>query len=86
MQICLASYVITKGKLWKKSYLYQKDLKHFCDKENIQIIAYNPLTKGPYCKRSEEVIKKRKLDLFNEDIVKQLSKKYNRTLGQIILN
>ena len=67
-------------------YLYQKDLKHFCDKENIQIIAYNPLTKGPYCKRSEEVIKKRKLDLFNEDIVKQLSKKYNRTLGQIILN
>ena len=67
-------------------YLYQKDLKHFCDKENIQIIAYNPLTKDPYCKRSEEVIKKRKLDLFNEDIVKQLSKKYNRTLGQIILN
>ena len=26
------------------------------------------------------------MDLFNEDIVKQLSKKYNRTLGQIILN
>ena len=67
-------------------YLYQKDLKHFCDKENIKIIAYNPLVKGPYCKRSDDIIKKKKLDLFNEDIIKELAKKYNRTLGQIILN
>ena len=42
--------------------------------------------KGPYCKRSDNIIKKKKLDLFNEDIIKELSKKYNRTFGQIILN
>ena len=63
-----------------------KRLKTFCDKENIKIIAYNPLVKGPYCKRSDDIIKKKKLDLFNEDIIKELAKKYNRTLGQIIIN
>ena len=29
-------------------YLFQKDLKHFCQLEDIEIFAYNPLTKGKY--------------------------------------
>ena len=67
-------------------YLYQKDLKDFCDKENIKIFSYNPLVKGSYCKRHEKVINEKKLDLFNEEIIKSLAKKYGKTSGQIILN
>ena len=67
-------------------YLYQKGLKEFCDKENIVILSYNPLVKGSYCKRSEKAIKEKNLDLFNEKIVQELAKKYNKTPGQIILN
>ena len=32
-------------------YLFQKDLKEFCDKEDIKIFSYNPLVKGGYCKK-----------------------------------
>ena len=46
-------------------YLYQKDLKEFCDKENIKILCYNPVVKGNYCARSAEIMKEKKLDLFN---------------------
>ena len=67
-------------------YLYQKDLKEFCDKEDIKIFAYNPLVKGVYCKTYEKEIEEKKLDLLNEDIVKVLAKKYDKTPGQIILN
>ena len=67
-------------------YLYQKDLKEFCDKEDIKIFAFNPLVKGVYCKTYEKEIEEKKLDLLNEDIVKVLAKKYDKTPGQIILN
>ena len=67
-------------------YLYQKDLKEFCDKENIKILCYNPIIKGDYCERSAEIVKEKKLDLFNEDIVKSLTEKYKKTPGQVILN
>ena len=67
-------------------YFYQKDLKDFCDKEEIKIIAYNPIVKGVYCKESEKIINEKKLDLLNEEIVKNLAKKYGKTPGQIILN
>ena len=65
-------------------YLYQKDLKTFCDKKKIKLIAYNPLAKGEYCDR--EYILEHKLDLFKESSVKFLEKEYNKTKGQIILN
>lgn len=67
-------------------YLYQKNLKEFCDKENIVILSYNPIVKGDYCKRSEQIMKEKKLDLFNEKVVKDLAEKYKKTPGQIILN
>ena len=68
-------------------YLYQKELKKFCDKEKIILLAYNPLVLGSYCKeRHSEIMKEKKLDLLNEEVVLNLAKKYNRTPGQIILN
>ena len=67
-------------------YLYQKDLKEFCDKEKIKVLSYNPLVKGDYCKKHEKIIDEKKLDLFNEDVIKKLSEKYAKTAGQIILN
>ena len=68
-------------------YLYQKDLKEFCDLEKIKIFAYNPLVKGGYCKeRHEKEMEEKKLDLFNETAVKNLAKKYEKTPAQIILN
>ena len=44
------------------------------------------MVKGSYCKRHEKVINEKKLDLFNEEIIKSLAKKYGKTSGQIILN
>ena len=66
-------------------YFCQKNLKDFCDKENITLIAYYPLAKGNgakiYVKEHNG-----ELDIFEEEHVKQLSEKYNKTKGQIILN
>ena len=68
-------------------YLYQKDLKEFCDLENIKIIAYYPLIKGVnYKSRFPKILNEKKLDLLNEEIVKNLAEKYSKTVGQIILN
>ena len=68
-------------------YLYQKDLKEFCDLENIKIVAYYPLIKGVnYPSRFPKIMNEKKLDLLNEEIVKKLAEKYAKTVGQIILN
>ena len=65
-------------------YLYQKDLKEFCDKEGIKILAYYPMVKGKLC--TAELVKEKDLDLLNEPKVKQFAKKYEKTPGQIVLN
>ena len=68
-------------------YLYQKDLKEFCDKENIILFAYNPLVRGKYCDR--EFIRLRCLDPFRDGPITRLFDKYQNkkiTRGQIILN
>ena len=68
-------------------YLYQKDLKEFCDKENIKIISYYPLIKGDkYKSRFPKIMNEKKLDLLNEEIVVNLAKKYGKTVGQVVLN
>ena len=68
-------------------YLYQKDLKEFCDKENIKIISYFPLIKGAnFKKRYEKIMNEKKMDLLNEPVVKELASKYGKTVGQIVLN
>ena len=68
-------------------YLFQKELKFFCDKENIILLSYNPLVLGGYCKeRHSKIMEEKKMDLLKEDAVVNLAKKYNKTPGQIVLN
>ena len=66
-------------------YYYQKNLKDFCDKENITLIAYYPLARG---NGARTYIKEHngEMDIFKEKVVEDLVKKYNKTPGQIILN
>ena len=66
-------------------YYYQKDLKDFCDKEDIALMAYYPLAKGngakTYIKEHDG-----EMDIFKEKHVKTFAKKYDKTPGQILLN
>ena len=66
-------------------YYYQKNLKDFCDKENITLIAYYPLARG---NGARTYIKEHngEMDIFKDKVVEDLVKKYNKTPGQIILN
>ena len=66
-------------------YYYQENLKKFCDKENIAIIAAYPLAHG-IVSRYYILSNNGEMDLFKEECLKKLAKKYNKSLGQIILN
>ena len=64
-------------------YLFQKQLVNFCRRENIILFGYNPLVKGCYCADTAE---ENMRNLLGEKIIVDLSKKYNKTVGQIVLN
>ena len=64
-------------------YLYQKKLVAFCRRENIFLLGYNPLVRGCY---SAETADEKNRNLLGEKIIIDLSKKYNKTVGQIVLN
>ena len=64
-------------------YLYQKKLVEFCKSEDIFLFGYNPLVKGCYC---NDTCPEKNRNLLEEDIIIDLSKKYKKTVGQIILN
>ena len=66
-------------------YFYQKNLKDFCDKENLFLISYFPLGHG---NNARIYIKEHngEFDIFEEKLVKDLAKKYNKSVGVIILN
>ena len=66
-------------------YYYQENLKKFCDKENIALIAYYPLAHGNGAKQYSRE-HKGQMDIFDELNVILLVNKYNKTPGQIILN
>ena len=66
-------------------YYYQENLKKFCDKENIAIIAHYPLARGNGAKIYIEQ-HNGEMDCFKEECVQKLAKKYNKTPGQIIIN
>ena len=83
LSICKIKPVVNEVEF--NPYLYQKDLKDFCDKENIIIFGYNPLVKGEYVDRA--LVLEKKLDLFEEEKVNYIKSEYkNATIGQIILN
>ena len=66
-------------------YLYQKDLKEFCDLEKIRLFAYNPLVRGKY--ENEDFIIENKLDIFKNNSLIFLKEEFypKFTIGQIIL-
>ena len=64
-------------------YLFQKQLVNFCRREDIILFGYNPLVKGCYCADTAE---ENMRNLLGEKIIVDLSKKYNKTVGQIVLN
>ena len=64
-------------------YLFQKQLVNFCRREEIILFGYNPLVKGCYCADTAE---ENMRNLLGEKIIIDLSKKYNKTVGQIVLN
>jgi diketogulonate reductase-like aldo/keto reductase len=65
--------------------LCQKNLKDFCDKENIAFISYFPLGHGANAK-AYIAEHNGEFDIFEEEVVKELAKKYGKTVGQVLLN
>ena len=65
-------------------FYIQKNLKEFCEKKNIAVIAYYPMPHGNgarmFIKNNPE------FDIFKNELIIELSKKYKKTPGQIILN
>ena len=65
-------------------FYIQKNLKEFCEKQNIAVIAYYPMPHGNgarmFIKNNPE------FDIFEDELIIELSKKYKKTPGQIILN
>lgn len=64
-------------------YLVQTDLKNYCEKNGIKIIAYNSLVLGTYSLRDNDI---KSYNLLEESLIKDLSKKYNKSTGLIALN
>jgi diketogulonate reductase-like aldo/keto reductase len=64
--------------------LTQKDLVEFCQNFGIVVSAYNPILRGDYAKRNTSLFQK--YDLFKNEVILELVKKYNKEPAQIILN
>ena len=64
-------------------YLNQKKLVEFCRRENIILFGYNPLVRGCYSAKTAE---EKDRNLLGEQLIIDLSKKYNKTVGQVVLN
>ena len=65
-------------------FYIQKNLKEFCDRENIAVISYYPLPRGNGARMA--IIDQPEFDIFENDLIKSLAEKYKKTPGQIILN
>lgn len=65
-------------------YFHQKELLNFCKNNDIQLLAYNSLCKGCYTTWAH--CKEIKKNLLEEKIIIELSEKYKKTPGQIVLN
>lgn len=65
-------------------YFHQQKLAEFCKRNEIILMAYNSLCKGVYTKKDQHL--DRNLNLLEEKVVKELSEKYKKSPGQIVLN
>jgi diketogulonate reductase-like aldo/keto reductase len=64
-------------------YLYQKSLREFCRRFNIQMMAYNSLCKGAYVYLHDKEVQ---VDLLKEEVIIKMAEKYKVTPGQIAIN
>ncbi len=64
-------------------YLTQKELVAFHEKLGVKLIAYAPLGANAWSIRDEKL---KDLNLLEEPVIKGLAAKYNKKVGQIILN
>ena len=65
-------------------FYIQKTLKEFCDKQDIAIISYYPMAHG---NGARMFIKDHpEFDIFKDSMILKLSKDYDKSPGQIILN
>ena len=64
----------------------QKSLKEFCDKVNIAVISRYPISRGFWVRVFVFNNPGFEFDIFENEKIKELAKKYDKTLGQIILN
>ena len=68
-------------------FYIQKSLKEFCDKLDIAVISHYPMSHGNGAKQFiQKNPDNKEFDIFENQMIKDLAKKYNKTLGQIILN
>ena len=68
-------------------FYIQKSLKEFCDKVDIAVISHYPIPLGNAARIFIHINPDNKeFDIFENQMIKDLAKKYNKTLGQIILN
>ena len=67
-------------------FYIQNQLKEFCFKENIALIAYYPMPRGNGAKMYIFKENHPEFDIFKDQLIISLSKKYEKTPGQIILN
>ncbi len=64
-------------------YLATENLLKYCEKNEVYFMAYNSICRGTYVDQYHGSVK---LNLLEEEIVKEMSKKYEKTVGQIVLN
>ena len=67
-------------------FYIQKTLKEFCDKQDIAIISYYPMPHGNGVRMLLLDKNNSEFDIFQDSLIKELSIKYKKTEGQIILN
>jgi len=83
----LLSYAVIKpacNQIELHPLLSQFDLVEFCQNNCIAVTAYNPILRGGYAMRNKELFEK--FDLFENNIILELAKRYGKTPAQIILN
>ena len=60
-------------------YLIQKELVNICHRFEVKVVAFSPLCRG-------EARQNKSKDILQEPILKELAEKYEKSIGQIILN
>lgn len=65
-------------------YFNQEDLVSFCEMFGIKMMAFMPVAKGSSAQRYPHILKN--YDLFTNEHIVNLSKKYHKSPNQIVLN